>query len=288
MQLTDASSWNGGGAASGQAVPAAAVQPVQQLPGGAGAVPLAVHHPQTLNGAHTNGEVSSDKPVLASEAARQQQQQQRQSVVPAGSRQRASLPTFSPHFPADSEHLHPAKSAHLELLYAGNNSFHCNGRFLLGPGADMFYGTGLTIFIPCAIFIGTTCVFMYQDYVAHGWWIILVACVLLLLTLYYLVRVSTSDPGIFLRLPPEPQYRWHAISQEINLDGRVVQLRYCQQCNIHRPPRCVHCTTCNSTDTSAHALLSGKQSSFGSHEVVCLSCLCRLRGGLRSSVEQEV
>jgi palmitoyltransferase ZDHHC9/14/18 len=141
--------------------------------------------------------------------------------------------------------LHPAKSAHLSLLYGGNATFHCNGRFLTGPGARYFLGTGLVILIPGGVFIGTTCVWLSQMQ-SHGWWTLLVAGVLLALTLYYLVRASTSDPGIFLRLPQETAYKWHAISQEISLaDGRAVQLRWCQACNIHRPPRCVHCNTCN-------------------------------------------
>ena len=70
----------------------------------------------------------------------------------------------------------------------------------------------------------------FIDLIDSGWWVLVVSCVLLVLTLYFLTRVSTSDPGIFLRLPPEPTYKWHAISQELNVDGRNVQLRYCRQC----------------------------------------------------------
>ena len=69
----------------------------------------------------------------------------------------------------------------------------------------------------------------FIDLVDSGWWVLLVSCVLLVVTLYFLVRASTSDPGIFLRLPPEPTYKWHAISQELSIDGRNVQLRYCRQ-----------------------------------------------------------
>lgn len=83
------------------------------------------------------------------------------------------------------------------------------------------------------------------DLAPNGWWPLLIACVILPLTIYYFVRASTSDPGIFLPLPPEPAYKWHAISQEIMVDGKSVQLRYCSTCNIHRPPRCIHCTICN-------------------------------------------
>lgn len=55
---------------------------------------------------------------------------------------------------------------------------------------------------------------------------------LLLLTLYFLFRASTTDPGIFLRLPPEGGYKWHAISQEVMAgQGKAVQLRYCRQCS---------------------------------------------------------
>lgn len=67
------------------------------------------------------------------------------------------------------------------------------------------------------------------DLASDGWWVLIVACCLLFLTLYYLIRASTTDPGIFLRLPPEPAYKWHAIAQEHMVDGKNVQLRYCRK-----------------------------------------------------------
>jgi len=183
---------------------------------------------------------------------------------------------------------HPAKSAHLSLLYSGNNTLYCGGRFIVGPGPDAFLATALVILVPGAVFIGTTSVHhpaaaarrhagrwcaergvacattvrldresallrlhssnsvrrcaspllppprsavSFIDLIGSGWWVLVVSCVLLVLTLYFLTRASTSDPGIFLRLPPEPTYKWHAISQELNVDGRNVQLRYCRQCS---------------------------------------------------------
>ena len=53
---------------------------------------------------------------------------------------------------------HPAKSAHLSLLYSGNNTLFCGGRFIVGPGPDAFLATALVILVPGAVFIGTTSV----------------------------------------------------------------------------------------------------------------------------------
>lgn len=53
---------------------------------------------------------------------------------------------------------HPAKSAHLSLLYSGNNTLYCGGRFIVGPGPDAFIATALVILVPGAVFIGTTSV----------------------------------------------------------------------------------------------------------------------------------
>lgn len=72
----------------------------------------------------------------------------------------------------------------------------------------------------------------YIDLIPSGYWVLIVCGSLLLLTLYFLFRASTTDPGIFLRLPPEAGYKWHAISQEVMAgQGKAVQLRYCRQCH---------------------------------------------------------
>lgn len=61
----------------------------------------------------------------------------------------------------------------------------------------------------------------------HGYWVEIVAGYLLLATLYYLFRCATTDPGFFLRLPPESTYKWHSIALETVHEGKNVQLRYC-------------------------------------------------------------
>ena len=69
----------------------------------------------------------------------------------------------------------------------------------------------------------------FIDLLDRGWWVLLLTCLLLVLAVYFLARASTTDPGIFLRLPPENTYKWHAISQEIVSAGKTTQLRYCRQ-----------------------------------------------------------
>jgi hypothetical protein len=152
--------------------------------------------------------------------------------------------TIQPQPDATAYQPHPAKSAHLALVYSGRNAFFCRDRLMVGPGTSWLLGTALVIFIPTVVFIVTTCIDMI-DLVDRGWWILIVICPLLVLTLYYLLIASTTDPGVILRMPPEAGYKWHAIAQELIVDGKNVQLRYCQTCNIHRPPRATHCSICN-------------------------------------------
>ena len=53
---------------------------------------------------------------------------------------------------------HPSKSAHLHLLYSGNNTLWMDGRFITGPGVEWFVGTFLVILIPGTVFLATTSV----------------------------------------------------------------------------------------------------------------------------------
>ena len=64
----------------------------------------------------------------------------------------------------------------------------------------------VSVFALRSALLDASCV-SYIDLIPSGFWVLIVCGVLLLLTLYFLARASTTDPGIFLRLPPEGGYK---------------------------------------------------------------------------------
>lgn len=134
--------------------------------------------------------------------------------------------------------LHPLSAAHLDLLHAGNTTHLCMSR-IMGPGWQFLLGTWIAILLPSGVYLGTTA----PDYMSQfdqGWIVLLLFLLFFITTLIFLLDTSTRDPGIFLRLPPDPTFKWHPITQDVILNGRHTMLKYCSTCNIYRPPRCVH------------------------------------------------
>ncbi|MBZ3890416.1 putative palmitoyltransferase ZDHHC19 [Sciurus carolinensis] len=61
-------------------------------------------------------------------------------------------------------------------------------------------------------------------------------------TIYILVTLNLSDPGIlhhgsWEQDPETPYVAW--------LNGRAHEMTWCPHCGFHRPPRTFHCTSCN-------------------------------------------
>lgn len=149
----------------------------------------------------------------------------------------------APAEPTVSTTIHPLNSSHLELITQSNTTHLFLSR-MVGPGWPFLVGTWIAILLPSGVFLGTTAV-DFMDLFDLGWIVLLLFLVFLVGTLFFLADTSTRDPGIFLRLPPDPAYKWHPITQDVVVNGKQTQLKYCSTCSIYRPPRCVHCSLCN-------------------------------------------
>lgn len=149
-------------------------------------------------------------------------------------------------------------------VWNGKNRFWCSGRIMTGPDLRNLLTTVLLITVPVGLFLWSpawdlTEAGKYNRPGAAGSWAFIVGLCLYVLSMIFLARCALVDPGI---IPPntadDSVGRFRPNAQEIVVNGMPTQLKYCNTCNIHRPPRAVHCSICNQCmDTfdhvSAHA-----------------------------------
>jgi hypothetical protein len=127
------------------------------------------------------------------------------------------------------------------------------GRFVTGPVGYIGVGTIALMVVP-SVFAHVT---VLRE--PNPWLSVLVrqvlATVFLACSLASFVSTNLSDPGIFPRLR-EPitafdaargEYRVKSPPRQIDVvsNGFPVRLKFCTTCNIYRPPRTVHCRTCD-------------------------------------------
>lgn len=135
--------------------------------------------------------------------------------------------------------------------WPGRNSFLCKGRVIIGP--DWYKGVFtvfLIVLIGSLIFIYPIRYYLKQSSLAP----IVIFSVFIPPTVYYLVRVSTKEPGYIPRqtfpfvsknddalneyiVSPKPLILQHR--------GSIVKMKFCKTCLLYRPPRTSHCSICD-------------------------------------------
>jgi len=137
----------------------------------------------------------------------------------------------------------PASGVPLWTLWPGKNKFFCAGRLMTGPENVAFLVTCGLITAPTLFFIGFVCpglihrnsVFLFCPLLA----LVGLVCMLGTLTICH-----TSDPGIIPR-EPAPTKRPSRILNKKLADNSIERWRWCDTCNVYRPPRCHHCSDCD-------------------------------------------
>uniref|UniRef100_A0A1J3CAU8 S-acyltransferase n=1 Tax=Noccaea caerulescens TaxID=107243 RepID=A0A1J3CAU8_NOCCA len=146
--------------------------------------------------------------------------------------------------------------------WKGSNIFCLQGRLIFGPDVRSLPLTISLIVVPVIIF----CIFvaskLMEDF-SNSWGvsIVSVAVVFTIYDLILLMLTSGRDPGIIPRNshPPEPDVldgnntNPGSTSQtprlprvkEVEVNGNIVKVKYCDTCMLYRPPRCSHCSICN-------------------------------------------
>ena len=123
----------------------------------------------------------------------------------------------------------------------GSHTFCCDGRCMFGPDV------GVTCF---ALLLTSGASLAFWVFVcptlplAFG----VLGAALYLLTVYFMWRCATTDPGILPRNTSMSDAEALAASQErptVEVNGVPVPLKWCRTCRIWRPPRAAHCSECN-------------------------------------------
>lgn len=145
--------------------------------------------------------------------------------------------------------------------WKGSNIFLLQGRLIFGPDVRSLALTIFLIVAPVAVF----CVFVagkLMDDFPDDWGvsIMVAAIVFTVYDLVLLLLTSGRDPGIIPRNahPPEPEFDGTTDAgardtpqlrlpriKEVEVNGMVVKIKYCDTCMLYRPPRCSHCSICN-------------------------------------------
>ena len=148
-------------------------------------------------------------------------------------------------------------------VWNGQNRFWCSGRIMTGPDLRNLLITVVLIIVPTVLFLAFPAIDLinwgYNSAPgAAGSWAFIVELVLLIITLALLAAAALVDPGIIPPNPQESAYRFRPRLQEIVVNGVHTQLKYCDTCNISRPPRAIHCSICNQCmDTFDHHCVAG-------------------------------
>ncbi|ESQ46850.1 hypothetical protein EUTSA_v10027785mg [Eutrema salsugineum] len=144
--------------------------------------------------------------------------------------------------------------------WKGSNIFCLQGRFIFGPDVRSLGLTISLIVVPVTIF----CIFVASKLIedfsdSWGVSVVSVAVVFTVYDLILLMLTSARDPGIIPRNshPPEPEVldgntnsgtsltpRLPRV-KEVEVNGIIFKVKYCDTCMLYRPPRCSHCSICN-------------------------------------------
>jgi palmitoyltransferase ZDHHC9/14/18 len=142
--------------------------------------------------------------------------------------------------------------------WPSKNVLLCSGRIMLGKDIKFLLLSIVLILLPAFAFEAFITTYFYiHVHIAVG----IVLTVLPIVSLCYifvaLFLTSTMDPGILPRKSvvfntiteekelTELTTKFPSDTQTVNVNGKEIVLKYCYTCELYRPPRSSHCSTCN-------------------------------------------
>ncbi|WOL12577.1 putative protein S-acyltransferase 1 isoform X1 [Canna indica] len=159
----------------------------------------------------------------------------------------------------------------LYKVWNGNNRFFCGGRMIFGPDVSSLFLTMFLIAAPAFAFCAQALFKIHNHKIGStddpnqilGYPVLIVALVVTVADLCFLVMTSSRDPGIVPRNPRPPDEAFDMTSpsmewvsgatpslklprtKDVNVNGFIVRVKFCDTCLLYRPPRASHCSICN-------------------------------------------
>lgn len=148
------------------------------------------------------------------------------------------------------------KPKRIYQLWPGKSTFCCWGRCVVGPDRKYFLLAVAFIVVPAILYCGLVWPYLFwrlEPYVSVPLAVFYFFFLFSMLTFMMITRYR--DPGIIprgLSIEYDPENPWDyeekkpAETMRLNLKGDTkFRVKYCETCNIYRPPRCTHCAVCN-------------------------------------------
>ena len=119
--------------------------------------------------------------------------------------------------------------------WRGNNFFFCYGKMMMGSDAKFFLLTNFMLLASSALFflyVVPECVHPIISGIALG--------ALFVYCMYYLWMAALVEPGIL----PRNEFSFKPMLPANAATVGPFGYKYCESCNIYRPPRSKHCSSC--------------------------------------------
>jgi len=106
---------------------------------------------------------------------------------------------------------------------------------MFGSDRNFFVFTNIFLLAPSLVFLVMVCNDTRYKYVLYA-----ITSLLVALSVYFLWAAALTDPGI---IPAQPSYIRAEPPEGADLNN--YGFKYCETCNIYRPPRSKHCASCD-------------------------------------------
>ncbi|CAA7060533.1 unnamed protein product [Microthlaspi erraticum] len=149
-------------------------------------------------------------------------------------------------------------------VWPGKNRFYFGGRLVFGPDASSILLTTCMIGAPAITFCIRMAILIRQRHPLFHLLILIGAIILTILDFTFLFLTSSRDPGIIPRNKEAPleetseavtkSLEWVSDkvgnaklpkTKDVMVNGITVKVKFCETCQLYRPPRASHCSICN-------------------------------------------
>lgn len=128
--------------------------------------------------------------------------------------------------------------------------FYAAGRLLSGPDRLSFYIALTCTLLPLSTFWSAVLPWLIEHYPRWAIPLQVVSVYAILFALVNLFITAFMDPGILPRRP-DPSHgnplskKKPPSTQKVSVNGVKQRVKYCDTCNLYRPPRATHCSICD-------------------------------------------